>query len=81
MRARARRALEDTQRANEVLQSFKQLEREREEQMNEAIQGVQAAQQCIHPNTPSPQMITTSWGLGGNGPHAFFGAVIGATTL
>ncbi|KAK9863886.1 hypothetical protein WJX84_003923 [Apatococcus fuscideae] len=38
MRAQARRAVEDTERANKVLQSFKQLERQREEQMDAAIQ-------------------------------------------
>ena len=39
MRAQARQAVEDTKRANAVLQSFKQLEREREAQMDEAIKG------------------------------------------
>ncbi len=43
MRARARKAMEDTKRANEVLQSFKQLEREREEQMDAAIKGAFAS--------------------------------------
>ena len=41
MRARARRAVEDTEQANKILQSFKQLEREREEQMDAAIKGAQ----------------------------------------
>ena len=39
MRTRARQAVEDTERANKVLQSFKQLEREREEQMDAALKG------------------------------------------
>ena len=46
MRAKARQAMEDTKRANKVLQSFKQLEREREEQMDAAIKGALGPPAC-----------------------------------